>query len=71
MILDHQRCRPFDATRAGLNLGEGAAYIVLESEEMASKRGVKPHVYLTGYGNACDASIRQHPLKMVKELILL
>ena len=55
MILDHQRCRPFDATRAGLNLGEGAAYIVLESEEMASKRGVKPHVYLTGYGNACDA----------------
>ena len=36
MILDHQRCRPFDATRAGLNLGEGAAYIVLESEEMAS-----------------------------------
>lgn len=55
MILDHHRCRPFDATRAGLNLGEGAAYIVLESEEMASKRGVKPHVYLTGYGNACDA----------------
>ena len=44
MILDHHRCRPFDATRAGLNLGEGAAYIVLESEEMASKRGVKPHV---------------------------
>ena len=32
MILDKKRCRPFDATRAGLNLGEGAAFVVLESE---------------------------------------
>ena len=55
MILDHERCRPFDATRAGLNLGEGAAFVVLESAETANKRGVKPHAYLTGYGNACDA----------------
>lgn len=55
MILDKNRCRPFDDTRAGLNLGEGAAFVVLESEEMACKRGVKPHVFLTGYGNACDA----------------
>ena len=55
MILDKQPCRPFDATRAGLNLGEGAAFVVLESEEMARKRGVAPHAYLTGYGNACDA----------------
>jgi 3-oxoacyl-[acyl-carrier-protein] synthase II len=35
MILDRAHCRPFDAARAGLNLGEGAAYIVLESEENA------------------------------------
>ena len=55
MILDENRCRPFDDTRAGLNLGEGAAFVVLESEEMACKRGVIPHVFLTGYGNACDA----------------
>ena len=55
MILDHERCRPFDATRAGLNLGEGAAFVVLESEESANKRGVNVHAYLTGYGNACDA----------------
>ena len=55
MILDHEPCRPFDATRAGLNLGEGAAFVVLEPEEQAKARKVEPHAYLTGYGNACDA----------------
>ena len=55
MILDHELCRPFDATRAGLNLGEGAAFVVLESKELARQRKVTPHAYLTGYGNACDA----------------
>ena len=55
MILDHEQCRPFDATRAGLNLGEGAAFIVLESEQMAQQRGAEPHAFITGYGNACDA----------------
>lgn len=55
MILDNKRCRPFDATRAGLNLGEGAAYVILESEEHARKRGAEIRAWLTGYGNACDA----------------
>ncbi len=55
MILDHEPCRPFDATRAGLNLGEGAAFVVLEPEEKAQRREATPHAYLTGYGNACDA----------------
>lgn len=55
MILDHERCRPFDATRAGLNLGEGAAYVVLEREEEALLRGAKIDAWLAGYGNACDA----------------
>ena len=55
MILDREPCRPFDATRAGLNLGEGAAFVVLESEDMARQREATPHAYLTGYGNACDA----------------
>lgn len=55
MILDHERCRPFDATRAGLNLGEGAAYVVLEREKDALLRGVKADAWLAGYGNACDA----------------
>lgn len=55
MILDHGQCRPFDRDRAGLNLGEGAAYVVLESRESALRRGVKPIAQLSGYGNACDA----------------
>ena len=55
MILDRQPCRPFDATRAGLNLGEGAAYLVLETASSAQKRGAKPLARLSGYGNACDA----------------
>jgi 3-oxoacyl-[acyl-carrier-protein] synthase-1 len=55
MILDHEPCRPFDKDRAGLNLGEGAAYLVMETAASASKRGVKPMCRLSGYGNACDA----------------
>lgn len=65
MILDHEPCRPFDKNRAGLNLGEGAAYVVMEREELAvqldaqmqkeSFGGVGISAYLTGYGNACDA----------------
>ena len=55
MILDHEQCRPFDATRAGLNLGEGAAYLVLETAASARRRGVQPMATLSGYGNACDA----------------
>lgn len=55
MILDKAICRPFDDTRAGLNLGEGAAFVVLESEELALKRKASVHAYLSGYGNACDA----------------
>jgi 3-oxoacyl-[acyl-carrier-protein] synthase II len=55
MILDKAHCRPFDATRSGLNLGEGAAYLVLESEEFASSRNAKALCKVAGYGNACDS----------------
>lgn len=55
MILDIDHCRPFDALRNGLNLGEGAAYMVLESEESIRRRGVRPLAELTGGCNACDA----------------
>lgn len=55
MILDREECRPFDASRAGLNLGEGAAYLVMERMSNACCRGAKPLAILAGWGNACDA----------------
>ena len=55
MIIDRERCRPFDRDRAGLNLGEGAAYVVLESEASARKRNAPIHAELAGWSNACDA----------------
>lgn len=55
MILDPEPCRPFDEGRTGINLGEGAAYLVLESEASAKRRGVKVLAELSGYANTCDA----------------
>ena len=55
MILDHAQCRPFDETRAGLNLGEGAAFLVIETLESARRRGATVLAMLSGFGNACDA----------------
>jgi 3-oxoacyl-[acyl-carrier-protein] synthase-1 len=54
-ILDKQPCRPFDAQRNGINLGEGAAYLVLETEEANAITGNTVICELTGYGNACEA----------------
>jgi 3-oxoacyl-(acyl-carrier-protein) synthase len=54
-ILDKEPCKPFDAKRNGISLGEGAAYLVLESEE-AVNSGNKPVLCeLIGWGNACEA----------------
>ncbi len=55
MILDKDVCRPFSPNRSGLNLGEGAAFVVMETAEHAQKRGAKILCYYRGGGNACDA----------------
>lgn len=55
MILDSQFCQPFDENRRGLNLGEGAGYVVLVSEKIAGTLQNKPNVILSGYCNANDA----------------
>jgi 3-oxoacyl-[acyl-carrier-protein] synthase-1 len=55
MLLEQELCRPFDNTRAGLNLGEGAGYLVFETARSVKQRGVQPIAYLSGYGNSCDA----------------
>ena len=55
MIFDEEWCRPFDETRKGLNLGEGAGFIVLESAASMEKTGKKPIGRLSGWSNASDA----------------
>ena len=55
MILSQEQCKPFDKNRVGLNLGEGAAYLVIESSRSLESRGHQPLCLLSGYGNACDA----------------
>jgi len=52
-ILSEAKCKAFDDLRDGLNLGEGAAYLVLEAEHLAKNKQILGLVL--GYGNANDA----------------
>ncbi|MGC4038896.1 MAG: beta-ketoacyl-[acyl-carrier-protein] synthase family protein [Chitinophagaceae bacterium] len=52
-ILSDEKCRPFDKDRKGLNLGEAAAFLILEKEE--DSKGKKVYAEVTGYGNSNDA----------------
>jgi 3-oxoacyl-[acyl-carrier-protein] synthase-1 len=55
MIVTDRYNTPFDNDRKGLNLGEAAAFLVLESEEVVKKENKQVLAYLSGYGNANDA----------------
>lgn len=55
LLIDKEPCRPFDKNRKGINLGEGAAYLVLESEESLMGSGKTPICQLSGYSNTNDA----------------
>jgi 3-oxoacyl-(acyl-carrier-protein) synthase len=55
MILDKELCKPFDQNRKGLNLGEGAAYLVLGSEKAMQQINAIPTSFVSGYANANDA----------------
>lgn len=55
MILDKKHCRPFDENRNGLNAGEGAAYVVLESEDVLLASGKKARAELRGFANINEA----------------
>lgn len=55
MILSDGYNMPFDNDRKGLNLGEAAAFLVLESDEVVKKQNKKVLARVSGYGNANDA----------------
>nr|MBP6314507.1 beta-ketoacyl-[acyl-carrier-protein] synthase family protein [Chitinophagaceae bacterium] len=55
MIVDSEPCKPFDAHRKGLNLGEGAGYVVLVSDAIKKQLNLKPIAAVSGYANANDA----------------
>jgi 3-oxoacyl-(acyl-carrier-protein) synthase len=54
-VMSSEPCAPFDRDRAGLNLGEGAGIVLLESAAHAMKRGIEHTFELAGFGTACDA----------------
>jgi 3-oxoacyl-[acyl-carrier-protein] synthase II len=49
-------CKPFATDRSGFALGEGAAFLVLESAARARARGARVHARLAGWGISCDAT---------------
>ena len=74
MIYSSKPCAPFDQQRDGLNLGEGAGILLLESFEHAKRRNAKPICEVAGYGSASDAYhiTAPHPEgRGLKEAILL
>ena len=54
-LVDVQPCRPFDVTRNGMSVGEGAAVLVLEDLDRARARGARVYVELAGYAAYCEA----------------
>jgi nodulation protein E len=54
-VMAKARCRPFSAGRDGLMLGEGAAVLILESEDHAAARGARPRGRILGHGASADA----------------
>ncbi|MCR8700019.1 beta-ketoacyl-ACP synthase [Campylobacter ureolyticus] len=63
---------PFDKDRDGLVLGEGAGFLVLESEESVKKRGIVPIVEVVGFGSTSDGThITQPNSNTMKEAMAL
>lgn len=54
-LMDPEPCRPFDRSRAGMNIGEGAGVLVLEALDHARRRGATVYAELAGHALACES----------------
>ena len=54
-LVDPEPCRPFDAGRNGMNIGEAGGILVLETLEHARRRGATIYAEVAGYGITCEA----------------
>lgn len=61
-------CRPFDAERSGLNLGDAAGVLILEAPERAAARGIEIEYELSGAGKSADAFHITQPESSGREL---
>ncbi len=62
-------CRPFDAGRDGLSLGEGGGWLLLATEDGAHDLGLPGQARLAGWGTACDATHITAPCRQASGLI--
>jgi 3-oxoacyl-[acyl-carrier-protein] synthase II len=62
--VDPEPCRPFDRSRRGITLGEGAGFLVIEKMADAKARGARVLAELVGYGASCDA---HHPTAPIED----
>jgi 3-oxoacyl-[acyl-carrier-protein] synthase II len=53
--LSKEPCKPFDKNREGITIGEGAAFIMLEREDYALKRGAKIYGRIVGFSSMNEA----------------
>jgi 3-oxoacyl-[acyl-carrier-protein] synthase II len=70
MALDKQPARPFDRNRAGLNVGEAAAYALIMSEERASRENRSVLGTIAGWGLSDDANHMTGPSRESEGLVL-
>jgi len=54
-IVNQDLCAPFDNDRKGLNLGEGAGILIMETADSAKARGASSYLSVMGYGASADA----------------
>lgn len=65
-----QACKPFDATRDGMVVGEGGGFLILEEREHALARGATPLAEVVGFATNCDGAHISHPEKETQARVM-